>query len=53
MSPLGFKPSVSSALFALCRGEYNVHSLRSNSSAKPADEMGTLSNIEQGTDVSA
>ena len=37
MSPLRFKARVGSALFAFCRGECNVHSLRSTSGATLAD----------------
>ena len=35
-SPLGFKASVGSALFAFCGGECNVHSPRSTSGATRA-----------------
>ena len=36
-SPLGFKVRVGAALFAFCRGECNVHPLRSTSDATLAD----------------
>ena len=50
-SPLGFKVRVGSALFAFCRGECNVHSLRSTSGATHAD----LSPLQQyvGTGLAA
>ena len=35
MSPLGFKARVGSALFELCRGIYDIHSLRFTSGVTP------------------
>ena len=35
MSPLGFKARVGSALFELCRGICDIHSLRFTSGATP------------------
>ena len=35
MSPLGFKARVGSALFELCRGVHDIHSLRFTSGATP------------------
>ena len=41
MPPVDFKARMGFALFAFCRGECNVHSLRSTSGATPADLLMT------------
>ena len=45
MFSLGFKASLGSALFTFCRGECNVHSMRSTSAATHADLLASVTQM--------